>query len=169
MAKKSSSNRQRPASHAKGGATNKTQTSTATLVHATKPNSAGLDSTKRASEVETQSKPAAASIVRDTPAAPAKPAAKPPTPPKAAAPLPAPTKTAALATKTEAPTAKPAPAASKRQDTRVARARATQRARQAGYISAENFSYVLGDLKLVAWLAGGAFAILIALTFFLPR
>ncbi len=166
MAKKSSSNRQRPASHAKGGATNKTQTSTATLVHATKPNSAGLDSTKRASEVETQSKPAAASIVRDTPAAPAKPAAKPATPPKAAA---APTKTAALATKTEAPTAKPAPAASKRQDTRVARARATQRARQAGYISAENFSYVLGDLKLVAWLAGGAFAILIALTFFLPR
>ncbi len=65
--------------------------------------------------------------------------------------------------------AKPAPAASKRQDTRVARARATQRARQAGLISAENYGYVLGDLKLVAWLAGGALAILIALTFFLPR
>jgi hypothetical protein len=51
----------------------------------------------------------------------------------------------------------------------VARARATQRARQAGLISAENYSYVVEDLKLVAWLAGGAFAILIALTFFLPR
>ncbi len=78
-------------------------------------------------------------------------------------------KAVAPSAKAAEPAAKPVPATGKRQDTRIARARATQRARQAGLISAENYSYVLGDLKLVAVLAVGAFAILIALTFILPR
>lgn len=171
MAKKSSSNRQRSASHAKVGATSKTQMSSATLVRESKSGGAGQNATSPAKGVGAQSTPAAASIVRDTPATPVKPAAKPTpkpaakpsTPVKTPASLTTPAKASALATKAEAP------AAAKRQDTRVARARATQRARQVGHISAENYSYVLGDLKLVAWLAGGAFAILIALTFFMPR
>jgi len=52
---------------------------------------------------------------------------------------------------------------------RLARARATARARQANLISAENYAYVLGDLKLVVGLAVSAFIILIALTFVLPH
>lgn len=169
MAKKSSTNRQRSASHAKGSATSKTQPATrqasaATLVRASKPDSAEQDSTTPTSGAETPSKPSAASIVRDTPAAvPVKSTAKPATPAKAT-----PTPTAKTTTPV-APALKPAPAASKRQGAQVARARATQRARQAGMISAENYSYVLGDLKLVLGLAIGAFAILIALTFILPR
>ncbi len=163
MAKKSSFNRQRPASHAKGGAASKTRTaarqaSAATLVRAPRPDSAEPDSATPTSSVETPLKPSASSIVRDVPAASTKPAAKATTPAKvASAPAPA------------APATKPAPAASKRQDTRVARARATQRARQAGLISAENYAYVIGDLKLVLGLAIGAFAILIVLTFVLPQ
>ncbi|HEX9037087.1 MAG TPA: hypothetical protein VF808_08885 [Ktedonobacterales bacterium] len=54
-------------------------------------------------------------------------------------------------------------------DTRVTRARATQRARQAGLISAENYSYVLQDLKLVGVLAAAAVVILVALAFTLPH
>jgi hypothetical protein len=165
MAKKSSSNRQRPASQAKSGATSKTQATrpanSATLVHATKPGVTETDATRPTSGAEAQQPtPSAASIVRDTPATPAKNVAPKASAPAKSAPAKAPAPTAA---------AKPAPAAGKRQDTRVARARATQRARQAGLITPEHYSYVIGDLKLVAWLAGGAFAILIALTFFLPR
>lgn len=176
MAKKSSSNRQRQASHAKGGA-NKAQTvrqsSTATLVRAANLDAAGQSSTEPTSSAETQPKPSAASIVRDTPAATTKPVAQPTTRAKATAAPAAKSPTAkspAPAAKAPAPATKPAPATTgKRQDTRMARAKATQRARQAGRISAENYAYVVGDLKLVAWLAGGAFAILIALAFVLPR
>jgi len=165
MAKKSSPNRQRQASQARSGAPSKTQAtsarqmSSATLVRTTKQ-----DAVTPASDAETPSSPSAASIVRDTPATPRKSGANATTPAKAAT-------ATTPAAKAPAPAAKPAPAptAVKRQDTRVARARATQRARQAGLISAENYSYVLGDLKLVAALAIGAFAILIALTFILPR
>lgn len=172
MAKKSSTNKQRQASQAGSGTTSKTQAtarqaSTATLVRAPKPDATELDANKSTSDAATKPSPAAASIVRDTPATPEKTAAK--TTAKTAAPAKPTAKAIAPSPKTPEPAAKPAPATGKRQDTRIARARATQRARQAGLISAENYSYVLGDLKLVAWLAGGAFVILIALTFILPR
>jgi hypothetical protein len=55
------------------------------------------------------------------------------------------------------------------QNQRLARARATERARQANLISADHYSYVLGDLKLVVALAVSAFVVLIALTFVLPH
>lgn len=174
MAKKSSTNKQRQASQAGNSATSKTQaaarqSSTATLVRAPKPGATELDTTKSTSGAAPQPSPAAASIVRDTPAAPAKSVVKTTAPVKTTTPSAPTAKAVAPSPKTPEPAAKPAPATGKRQDTRIARARATQRARQAGLISAENYSYVLGDLKLVAWLAGGAFVILIALTFILPR
>lgn len=174
MSKKSSTNKQRQASQAGSGATSKTQaaarqSSTATLVRAPRPGATELDATKPTSGVATTPSPSTASIVRDTPAAPVKTAAKTTAPVKTAASSAPTAKAVAPSPKAPAPAAKPVPATGKRQDMRIARARATQRARQAGLISAENYSYVLGDLKLVAWLAGGAFAILIALTFILPR
>jgi hypothetical protein len=87
--------------------------------------------------------------------------------PATAAPKPAAKPTAA---KPAAPTARPqANASTREQNQRLARARATQRARQANLISASNYSYVLGDLKLVVALAVSAFVILIALTFVLPH
>ncbi len=72
---------------------------------------------------------------------------------------------------TTTPAAKPAASAAstREQNIRLARARATQRARQANLISAENYSYVLGDLKLVAGLAITAFVVLIALTYVMPH
>lgn len=67
------------------------------------------------------------------------------------------------------PATRPAAVPSREQNMRLARARATQRAREANLISAESYSYVLGDLKLVVALAVTAFVALIALTFVLPH
>lgn len=72
---------------------------------------------------------------------------------------------------------KPAPkpeAATARQTTargtqasRVARARATQRARAANIITPEHYAYVLKDLRLIAALAGTMFLVIIILHFVL--
>jgi hypothetical protein len=87
-----------------------------------------------------------------------------------------PTPAAAPATPAAAPAAKPAAAAqrpasvsTREQNVRMARARATQRARSQNLIAAENYAYVLGDLKLVLALAIAALIVLIALTFVLPH
>lgn len=86
-----------------------------------------------------------------------------------AAPKPAAPKPAAAAPKPAAPRPQPAAVSTREQNQRLARARATQRARQANLISAESYSYVLGDLKLIVVLALSALVILIALTFVLPH
>lgn len=149
MAKKSSHKRQNQAAR---GASNRAQTNAATLVRPTRLDASDTETATRANAAP---KPAAASVVRDTPAAP-KPAPKPaPRPAAASAPA-------------KAPAAAPA-TSGKRQDTRLARAKATQRARQAGMISAENYGYVLQDLKLVGILAACAVVALIVLTFTLPH
>lgn len=68
-----------------------------------------------------------------------------------------------------APKSEPAAASMTReQATRIARARATQRARSANAISPEHYAYVLGDLKLIAGIAVAMFAIIIILHFVLP-
>lgn len=175
MAKKSS-NRRNPASSARNAALTKPQASGVTLVRAPGTDtgaSSPAASTPATAITAKATGPAAASIVRDTGVKPAAPAPKPvakPAPKPAAA-----TKTATSAqTPTRQTSATPTKAATpatsaKRQDTRVARARATQRARQAGLISAESYSYVLGDLKLIAVMAVAAFAVLIGLAIFLPH
>ncbi|MGZ3600012.1 MAG: hypothetical protein ACXWQR_01960 [Ktedonobacterales bacterium] len=74
-------------------------------------------------------------------------------------------------------TAKPAPKqepaarpeAARTQATRVARARATQRARNANLITPEHYGYVINDLKLIAALAVTMFAIIIVLHFVIPQ
>lgn len=55
------------------------------------------------------------------------------------------------------------------QASRVARARATQRARTAHQISPEHYGYVINDLKLIAALAVTMFAVIIVLHFVLPQ
>jgi hypothetical protein len=52
--------------------------------------------------------------------------------------------------------------------TRVARAKATQRAQRAFVVTPEHFSYVISDLKLIAALASAMFIVLIILHFTLP-
>jgi hypothetical protein len=49
----------------------------------------------------------------------------------------------------------------------MARAQATQRVRRANLISAENYAYVLHDLRLTGILAAVMFAVLIVLHFIL--
>src|SRR6185437_5812738 len=97
--------------------------------------------------------------------APPRPATPQPATPQPAAPQPA----ASAATSAAPAARKPAPTPTREQNQRLARARATQRARQANLISAEHYSYVLGDLKLVLALAISALVVLIALTFVLPH
>ena len=178
MAKKSQSGRGKPMPQQAKGAAHKQQAperaSTATLVRA--PGSAPSET------------PSAANIVAETtPVAPTRqPAARPapsarpterkaavaerPAPPRPATPQPATPQPAASAATSAAPAArKPAPTPTREQNQRLARARATQRARQANLISAEHYSYVLGDLKLVLALAISALVVLIALTFVLPH
>ena len=178
MAKKSQSGRGKPMPQQAKGAAHKQQAperaSTATLVRA--PGSAPSET------------PSAANIVAETtPVAPTRqPAARPapsarpterkaavaerPAPPRPATPQPAAPQPAASAATSAAPAArKPAPTPTREQNQRLARARATQRARQANLISAEHYSYVLGDLKLVLALAISALVVLIALTFVLPH
>jgi hypothetical protein len=53
------------------------------------------------------------------------------------------------------------------QATRVARARATQRARAANVITPQHYAYVLKDLRLIAGLAGSMFLVIIILHFVL--
>jgi hypothetical protein len=179
MAKKSQSGRGKPMPQQAKGAAHKPQAperaSTATLVRA--PGSAPSET------------PSASNIVAETtPVAPARqPAARPapsarPTErkatvaersalPKPATPQPAtPQPVAPQPAASAAPAArKPAPTPTREQNQRLVRARATQRARQANLISAEHYSYVLGDLKLVLALAISALVVLIALTFVLPH
>ncbi len=187
MAKKSSSNRGRPAPVQAKGAAHKPQaperTSTATLVRVA---SDTTPETPSAANIVAETQPATHAVAR--PAAVAAPAARPterktavaekPATPKPVAPKPAALKPASAAEKPAAPkpaasvapaAQKPVSTASREQNQRLARARATQRARQANLISAENYSYVLGDLKLVVALAATAFIVLIALTFVLPH
>lgn len=72
------------------------------------------------------------------------------------------------------PAPRPEPAVARQdnarsQATRVARARATQRARTANLINPEHYGYVINDLKLIAALAVTMFAIIIVLHFVLPQ
>jgi hypothetical protein len=68
-----------------------------------------------------------------------------------------------------APAAPVATAAARQQNTRLARAKATQQARRAGQISAENYGYVTKDLRLVAAVAIGAVIILLVMTYVLAH
>lgn len=167
MAKKSTSGHHRPMpAHGKGAARKPQvpeRSNTATLV--------------RSQEMS----PSASNVVAETPkAAPATPAApKPQAAPAARQPERRPAaveRAAAPKPTTSAPSSAAAAAASRQsavsgreQQVRLARARATQQARRANLIAAENYAYVLGDLKLVAGLAITAFVVLIALTFVLPH
>lgn len=83
----------------------------------------------------------------------------------------APVSAAPASAKPAAPATRPGAAAvsTREQNLRMARARATQAAREKRLITAESYAYVLGDLKLVAGLAVTAFIVLIALTFVLPH
>ncbi len=83
-------------------------------------------------------------------------------------PLEAPKATAtpkAAAPKQEVTQSRPRPASD--QAARVARARATQRARTANMITPEHYSYVINDLKLIASLAAAMFMVIIVLHFVL--
>ncbi len=182
MAKKSQPSRSRPVPSQAKGQTRKPQA----------PERAGTATLVRPTSSATPETPSAANIVAEpqtaTPKAqPQRPAAAKPVSaeklaaPKAVAPKPAAAKPAAAkpaaakpaaakpATSAAAAAARPNAGGAREQNQRVARARAVQRARQANLISAENYSYVLGDLKLVFALAVSAFAVLIALTFVLPH
>ena len=88
---------------------------------------------------------------------------------------PKPTKASPAAKPAAKAAAAPAPAQAqtkpqgpKAQAARVARARATQRARAANLINPKNYSYVRNDLKLIAGLAIAMFAVIIILHFTLP-
>lgn len=198
MAKKSSSGHHKPATaHGKGPARKQQapeRASTATLVRADGqpgPSAANVvaDSAPAAKAQPApkpqpaRSAPAARPAVKASVGKPATTATTTPAAPaassaKAAAPATTATESAPAArpaatpttTATQAKPAAPRPAASTReQNARMARVRATQRARTEHLISAESYSYVLGDLKLVIGLASAAFIILIALTFVLPH
>ena len=168
MAKKSSSGHHKPMpAHGKGAA-RKPQApermSTATLVRspdAPTPSAANIVAEPQPAAPKAQpAQPAPAAAKSASAPAAAKAPAKPAATPKPAA-RPAPS--------AATPAAKPATASSREQNQRIARARAVQRARQANLISAESYSYVLGDLKLVVALAVSAFVVLSALTFVLPH
>lgn len=84
------------------------------------------------------------------------------------------TSTPSAAPKVVASAAKPAPrqtaapaTTARAQANRAARAHAVQRARAANLISAENYAYVINDLKLTAVLAGSMFLLIIILHFVL--
>jgi hypothetical protein len=51
---------------------------------------------------------------------------------------------------------------------RVARAQASQRARAAGQVSPEQYSYVRNDLRLIGILAAAMFLFMVILHFLLP-
>lgn len=77
----------------------------------------------------------------------------------------APKAAAKPAPKPESAQSKPQP--NRVQAARVARARATQRARIANMITPEHYSYVLNDLRLIASLAAAMFVVIIVLHFVL--
>lgn len=120
-------------------------------------------SSSHAAAAATASRPAATTSGERKAAVVERPAAPKPTPAKPAAPKPAAARPAASTARPQANTS------TREQNQRLARARATQRARQANLISAEHYSYVLGDLKLIVALAVGALVVLVALTFVLPH
>jgi hypothetical protein len=84
-------------------------------------------------------------------------AARVATPTKAATPAPKP------AARPSAPATSPAPRGA--QASRAARAQAVQRARTVHLISAENYSYVINDLKLTGILAAAMFFVILVLHF----
>ena len=118
--------------------------------------------------------PSAASVApastKTQPVAPKKPA---PTP-QAAPPVNRPRALeVARPNKPAAPKPEPAPgrqqaAAVKAQAARIARAKATQRARTANVITPEHYSYVINDLKLIGTLAVLMFGAIIVLHYALP-
>ncbi|HET9111279.1 MAG TPA: hypothetical protein VFN78_10680 [Ktedonobacterales bacterium] len=178
MAKKSTSGHSRPMpAHGKGSARKPQQAperaSSATLVRSTEapsPSAANVVAETPAATPQPEPKPAPApkptvrkTAVAERAVAERAVAAKPASVPQAAA------KASAPAATSPAPAARPPAVSTREQNVRLARARATQRARQANLISAENYAYVLGDLKLVVGLAVTAFVVLIALTFVLPH
>lgn len=167
MAKKSQTGRSRPVPTQAKGLARKPQAperaGTATLVRA--PGSAASETPSTANVVAEPERIAEPQPQREqapTTAAPKAPAIEKPAPAKAVAPKPAAPKAVPAA-------AKPLSTPTREQNQRIARARAVQRARQANLISAESYTYVLGDLKLVVGLAVSAFIVLIALTFVLPH
>ncbi len=177
MAKKSQPSRSRPVPSQAKGQTRKPQAperaGTATLV---RPTSSATPETPSAANIVAEPQTATPKAQPQRPAAAKPVSAEKPAAPKAVAPKPAAAKPAAAkpaaakpATSAAAAAARPNAGGAREQNQRVARARAVQCARQANLISAENYSYVLGDLKLVAALAVSAFAVLIALTFVLPH
>ena len=178
MAKKSQPSRSRPVPSQAKGQTRKPQAperaGTATLV---RPPSSATPETPSAANIVAEPQTATPKAQPQRLAAAKPVSAEKPAAPKAVAPKPAAAKPAAAkpaaakpATSTAtAAAARPSAGGAREQNQRVARARAVQRARQANLISAENYSYVLGDLKLVVALALSAFAVLIALTFVLPH
>ncbi len=101
-------------------------------------------------EMPNTQKPLATSAPRAT-AAPARATAKPTATPSAAKPA----------------ARGPATGAGRTQANRVARAQATQRARAANLIRAENYAYVLNDLRLTGILAATMFLVIIILHFVL--
>lgn len=158
MAKKSTSGQHRPMpAHGKGAAR--------------KPQAPERSSTATLVRSQAAVSPSASNVVAES--APAAPQPQPAPAPKqaerktAVAERPAPQKPAPASASSAA--ARQAAVSTREQNIRMARARATQRARQANVISAENYSYVLSDLKLVVGLAVSAFIVLIALTFILPH
>jgi hypothetical protein len=161
MAKKSQTGRSRPMPTQAKGLARKPQAperaGTATLVRA--PGSAAPETPSTANVV---AEPKPQREQAPTTAAPKAPTIEKPAPAKAVAPKPAAPKPVPAA-------AKPLSTPTREQNQRIARARAVQRARQANLISAESYTYVLGDLKLVVGLAVSAFIVLIALTFVLPH
>lgn len=172
MAKKSQPSRSRPVPSQAKGQTRKPQAperaGTATLV---RPTSSATPETPSAANIVAEPQTATPKAQPQRLAAAKPVSAEKPAAPKAVAPKPAAAKPAAAkpATSAAAAPARPSAGGAREQNQRVARARAVQRARQANLISAENYSYVLGDLKLVVALALSAFAVLIALTFVLPH
>ncbi|MDE3228333.1 MAG: hypothetical protein KGO05_00510 [Chloroflexota bacterium] len=194
MAKKSSSGHHKPTTaHGKGPA-RKQQTperaSTATLVRADGASGPSAANVVADSAPATKAQPAPkpqparpapaarpavkapvgkpAMTAATTPAAPAAPSAKVATTAATATASAPAASSAATATQTKPSAPRPATSA-REQSARMARVRATQRARTEHLISAENYSYVVGDLKLVIGLASAAFIVLIALTFVLPH
>lgn len=172
MAKKSTSGHHKPMpAHGKGTARKPQapeRAGTATLVRS--PAVSGPSASNVVAEPTPVSEPVAKAAPAPKPAERKTAVAQRPAAVKAPAPKATPAKAApAQAPAASATASRASTVSSREQNVRLARARATARARQANLISAESYSYVLGDLKLVVGLAISAFVVLIALTFVLPH
>jgi len=151
MAKKSTAARSSGAAR-RPQTTAKSASRQATLVR-TPGAGAPTPATAGSPEIPNAQKPLATSTPRATaaPASPARATVKPTVTPTAARPA----------------ARGPATGAGRIQANRVARAQATQRARAAHQISAENYAYVLNDLRLTGILAAAMFLVIIILHFVL--